>query len=156
MHLFDKAQKKPRHGFYYYLATALLWLAGLAVVFILGNTPAHAQMSNQPWGFKPQNRASIAALMRQVDREGRNTAPATAIYPSYETLVCGGDGRSTATGNSTCIIMSDADGLINIGQDAQGNQSATNQGQTNSADNDNDNEEEENLSDALDDIGGDN
>lgn len=154
MQLFGKIKRKAGCGFCYYAATALLWFLGLVLVFFLGNAPAYAQMSNQPWGFKQQNRASLAALMRQVDREGKEQLPSTYINQAYETLVCGGDGRSTATGNSTCIIMSNADGQVNVGQDAQGNQSATNQGQTSS--NDSESEEEESLSDALDDIGGDN
>lgn len=99
-------------------------------------------MVNQPWGFAQQNRASIAALIKQT--EDRNeTQSVTASAGGCDQLVCGKDGDLSATGNNTCIIMNNSDGVIQIGQDAQGNQTATSSIET---------KETEFISDALDKI----
>lgn len=107
---------------------SLLWAIVLALGLTLDGAKAHAQMINQPWSFAQQNRASIAALMKQTEDSGN--AAATIASGGYDQLVCGGDGASSATGNSTCIIMNNSDGAIQIGQDAQGNQDATNSTET--------------------------
>ncbi|PIR08465.1 hypothetical protein COV53_02840 [Candidatus Gottesmanbacteria bacterium CG11_big_fil_rev_8_21_14_0_20_37_11] len=101
-----------------------LWAAFLLMI-LLFIRPAQAQMNNEAWGFKQQNRASIAALMQQVENKDSNNGAVTGAYAGYDQLVCGGDGQSSATGNSTCIIMNNSDGAIQIGQDAQGSQDAT-------------------------------
>jgi hypothetical protein len=81
---------------------------------------ASAQMSPQPWGFAQQNRASIAALMKQTE----NPTAATSAG-SGDTLICGGGtGQASATANSTCIILSQASGQIQLGQDSNGSQSS--------------------------------
>lgn len=98
-----------------------LWII-LAGTMMAIPFPALAQMVSEPWSFQPQNRASIAALMRQVENENAQAVSAT---PSITTLVCGSDGKSSATGNSTCVILNNAAGNLNIGQDAQGDQSAS-------------------------------
>lgn len=85
------------------------------------STAAQAQMMQQPWSFTPQNRASIAALMQQTERPAALAAPA-----SSDTLICGGGtGESSATANSTCIILNNATGQIELGQDSTGDQSAS-------------------------------
>lgn len=105
----------------------LLWIFSLFLGLVLGSASANAQMANEPWTFKQQNRASIAALMQQVEnRNGTTAATAAAAPGGLDTLICGGDGASAATGNSTCIILNNSNGAIEIGQDAQGNQDANN------------------------------
>ena len=101
----------------------LLWAVAVAAGLFFGSRVANAQQYNQAWGFTTQNRASIAALMQQVEGNGANTA---AAQGGFDTLVCGGDGASSATGNSTCIILNNATGNVEIGQDTEGNQDATN------------------------------
>lgn len=107
--------------FKYIIAAVLLLSLVLGIAFY--SNAAHAQMNNESWGFKQQNRASIAALMQQVESRDQATVASSG---GFEQLVCGGDGQSSATGNSTCIIMSNSSGAIEIGQDAAGNQDANN------------------------------
>lgn len=107
------------------MTVIIFWALALLVGCFWGSRAANAQQFNQAWSFTSQNRASIAALMQQVENGDGNGA-AIAASPSYDSLVCGGGGASTATGNSTCIILNKSDGLIQIGQDANGNQEATN------------------------------
>ena len=94
---------------------------------------ASAQQFNQSWQFKAQNRASIAALIKQVEQqEDANNAVIQQAPGSYDTLLCGGgDGQSAATGNSTCIILNNSTGEIEIGQDADGSQTANNEASQN-------------------------
>lgn len=117
-------EKTEIHEDRYRPVIALLWLTALLFGPVLYCTTAHAQMINQPWGFTQQNRASIAALMKQTE-DSRNATAATATPGSYDQLVCGGDDTSSAAGNSTCIILNNSDGAIQIGQDTQGDQEAT-------------------------------
>ena len=100
----------------------LLWTVAVVAGLFFGSRVANAQQFNQAWSFTSQNRASIAALMQQV--EGSETG--AAAQGSFDTLVCGGDGASSATGNSTCIILNNATGTVEIGQDTEGDQDATN------------------------------
>ena len=125
------------------LAKIMLAAALAMGMMISGTTATHAQTNNQPWGFTQQNRASIAALMKQIEEKETTQAATTAAAGGYDQLVCGKDGESSATGNNTCIIMNNSDGVIQIGQDANGNQSATSNTETNEVDN---------ISDALDEI----
>jgi len=98
----------------------IVFIASIAAV-TLEVTAAHAQMASQPWGFQPQNRASIAALIKQAEDNNRTNVGAT---PSVTNLVCGSDGKSSASGNSTCVILNNAAGEINVGQDSEGSQNA--------------------------------
>lgn len=96
------------------------------------NSSASAQQFNQSWQFKTQNRASIAALIKQVEQEDEASTAVTQAPASYDTLLCGGgDGQSAATGNSTCIILNNSTGAIEIGQDANGSQTANNEASQN-------------------------
>lgn len=116
----NSAEKKNNRMLTIFLMA--LWMAALiGELFFI--TPAHAQMNNESWGFKQQNRASIAALMQQVESSGDATTVASA--GGYDQLVCGGDGQSSATGNSTCIIMNNSNGAIELGQTSEGSQDAT-------------------------------
>lgn len=99
-----------------------LKLAAICSIFLFANVNnASAQMKSEPWGFNPQNRASIAALMQQIERP-----PNSDVAPvSADSLVCGGSEKASARANSTCIILNNALGNISIGQDANGDQTAT-------------------------------
>ena len=101
--------------------------AGLLLCSFCLSSPASAQQSNQSWQFKNQNRASIAALMKQVEQQDEANNAVTQVPVGVDTLICGGDGQSSATGNSTCIILNNSTGAIEIGQDANGSQTANNE-----------------------------
>ena len=91
--------------------------------------PASAQqMLNEAWSFSPQNRASIAALMKQVENQNNGTVIGGGGN-TITTLVCGGhDGAAGATANSACIILNNAPNTsIKLGQDSIGDQTATNE-----------------------------
>jgi hypothetical protein len=91
----------------------------LLAAFLFGlMSPAQAQMATQPWAFQPQNRASIAALMRQVE------SPSPVATTTVTNMVCGSDGESSARGNSTCVILHNALGDIDVGQESNGDQTA--------------------------------
>lgn len=108
-----------------YSGVKILFAVGLIATLFSGK--ATAQMANNPWGFQQQNRASVAALIRQVEREKNTNGTVTqlAAAPSYTSLVCGGGSQPSASGNTTCVILNNAEGRIDVGQDAQGNQTAT-------------------------------
>jgi hypothetical protein len=96
-------------------------VAFISTCLFTGNV--NAQMNERPWGFNTQNRASIAALIKQV--EGSSSASTVTAGTSITNLICGGDGAdASATGNSSCIILNNSDGVISVGQDAAGNQDA--------------------------------
>lgn len=102
--------------------TGFLSAIGLAGIVLVTATPASAQMANNPWSFQQQNRASVAALMRQVEREKINNG---SVQLAPTSLICGSDGKSSASGNSTCVILNNSTGQIEIGQDSKGDQAAT-------------------------------
>lgn len=96
----------------------------LAAACFVGACSALAQTFQKPWGFTAQNRASIAALMRQTENQSATAVVATPST-SVTNLVCGGGDASSALGNSTCVILSEATGDIRVGQDTAGDQSAS-------------------------------
>ncbi len=102
-------------------------IALLSTLFL--STPADAQMMEKPYSFNPQNRASIAALIRSVEEDGSSSSSAQAVTGSTgTTLVCGGSADSAgATGNSSCIILNNSTGEITTSQLSEGDQSATNE-----------------------------
>ena len=112
---------------YIYIMTAFL------MVFIIMSGPVNAQgMNNNAWSPQVQNRASIAALIRDVEENGRGSSSGIASGGGNVTqLVCGGEGDATAKGNSSCIILNNADASIDLGQDSTGDQTATNEDITN-------------------------
>lgn len=102
-----------------------IWTLSLAICAL--STPAFAQSMNDAWSFNTQNRASIAALMKQV-HDSKSQAATTSTSGGATTLICGGgsaDSNSSAMGNSSCIILNNSTGSIEIGQDSIGDQSAS-------------------------------
>ena len=102
-----------------------------STIFIIAPTSVQAQLMDQPWGFNGQNRASIAALMKQVEDQSGASSIVSSGSGDITSLVCGGEGDSTAKANSSCIILNNSDADIYIGQDAEGDQTATNEETTN-------------------------
>lgn len=109
---------------------------GFAVVasFIFAISTAHAQgQNNNAWAPQTSNRAAIASLIRQVEQEGSNANSGALGYAgsSVTQLICGsnsGEGTegssANAQANSSCIILNNSDGALNINQDSDGEQSA--------------------------------
>lgn len=96
-----------------------------AVAFIMLYTyHANAEgLNNDSWSFSSQNRASIAALIKQV--EEKPSAQSGYGYPAVTTMICGGDSSSSAKGNASCILLNNSTGTIEIGQDSEGDQTAS-------------------------------
>lgn len=107
-------------------------MAILLAVLVLPLTAekSFSQDRNQSWQFKGQNRASIAALIRDVEKNGNGTAVSAVPVGGYTNLVCGKDGQSSAAANTTCVILNNSTGTIDVGQDSEGNQTATNHTET--------------------------
>lgn len=94
---------------------------------------------DQPYQFQQTNRSNTAVIMKQVEsgllnpRNNTATTSNAGLDASSTVLICGGsDGGgsgeqslSSATGNSSCVILNNSTGAISIGQDAQGDQGAT-------------------------------
>ena len=98
----------------------------IAVIALGFSTPALAQlMGTNGWSPQLQNRASIAALLQQVEENGSSGSSSSPAATSGVTLVCGDGGDATAKGNSSCIILNNSTGVIDLGQDSNGDQSAT-------------------------------
>ncbi len=103
-----------------------------AVITILPFNYSHAQgMNNNAWSPNPSNRASIAALIRQVEQgEASGSIGSAASANGVTQLICGtssGDGgltSATSQANSSCIIMNNSSGDLNVNQDSIGDQSA--------------------------------
>ena len=93
--------------------------AALAAAVLLAASPAFAQMLQRPWTFSQTNRASIAFSLR-----GNGAPGAVGVAPGTS-ILCGG-GSSTAAGNSTCIVLNNADGTVVIDQVSEGSQDAAN------------------------------
>jgi hypothetical protein len=91
--------------------------------------PAAAQMMERPYDFGPRDRAGIAALMQQVENQrapGPSSVSNTQIKST--TVLCGEGGTggtgSTSKANANCIVLDDATGQVNVGQNSAGNQDA--------------------------------
>ena len=97
------------------LRPAMRPLAAAAMITLVAG-PAFAQMFDRPWRFSQTNRASIAFSLRG------GTDGVAAAGPN---ILCGG-GSSTAAGNSTCIVLNNADGTIVLDQVSEGSQDAAN------------------------------
>lgn len=104
-------------------AIALAGLAGLAA-------GAQAQQFDQPWSFSQQNRAQLAVTMKQLkDGIGQSAGSSSTGTAGFTTIICGG-GAATATANNTCIVLNNATGQIETGQDAEGSQDAASSTET--------------------------
>ncbi len=103
-----------------FIRKASLMAAAAAGIGLIAST-ASAQMFEQPRQFKQRDGAGLAVFMRSLS--GTNTS-ATAGGDST-ILVCGGSGgQSTATANSSCIILNNSDASALIGQESDGDQGA--------------------------------
>ncbi len=96
------------------------------ISFFIAPVDTNAQMNETPWGFKTQNRASIASLIKQVeDAEGRSAANTATTSGAVTQLICGGDSaNASSAGNTTCIILNNSDGMISLDQTNNGDQGA--------------------------------
>ncbi len=116
----------------YFEKTRILGVFTLMSTFFMAAPMAQAQgLNNNSWSPQATSRASIAALIYQVEKEGSsgNSATAFAGSGSVTQLICGdstnGDSptSSNAQANSSCIILNNSDGAnIDIGQDSVGDQ----------------------------------
>ena len=102
-----------------------LGLATLAAAgtFLLAGT-AVAQLYEKPYAPQARDRAGLAVYMKNLKETRRNSVTANgggeATY-----LVCGGSGgQSTATANSSCVILNNSDASLGVGQGSDGNQNA--------------------------------
>lgn len=107
----------------------LRMVLGVAVGSLLLATTAQADdplMGKGPWNFTPQNRAAIAIAIKNIEDPGSGGAG---------TIVCGGTSgaggqgatgsASSATANSSCIIINNSDGaIVHNDQESDGNQDA--------------------------------
>ncbi len=100
------------------LRAAATALAGAALIALVAG-PAAAQMFQKPWSFSPTNRASIAFSLHNDGHSSSGSALAGT------SILCGG-GSSTAAGNSTCIVLNNANGQIALDQTSEGSQDAAN------------------------------
>tara|TARA_R110002124_G_scaffold233406_1_gene398675 strand:+ start:28936 stop:29343 length:408 start_codon:yes stop_codon:yes gene_type:complete len=118
-----------------YITGKTLLFIGSCFIFLISSWAAHAQMSSAPWGFAAQNRASIAALIRQVESADSSAQGSVSAAPAAITnLVCGSDGSSSAKGTGSCIILNNASAAIDLLQDSEGDNTATSNDTTNIAD----------------------
>lgn len=104
-----------------------------AISTMLTSAPAEAQgMNNNAWAPQDSNRAAIAALIRQAEQDDGSSSSGALGYAgsSVTQLICGsnsgeGTGASAnAQANSSCIILNNSDGALNINQDSLGDQDA--------------------------------
>lgn len=98
----------------------------LVTLTVSMSAAAHAQAIRDTWGFQPQNRASLAVAMHQVENANASANAVTGLANSGVTQLVCGDSGTNATANSTCVIMNNSAGEIRIGQDSDGDQTATN------------------------------
>lgn len=105
---------------------SLLALAAAGVCLAAGT--ASAQMYKQPWTFQTTDRAGLAVYMKNLD-SSKNSSATSGGDATY--LVCGGSGgASTATANSSCIILNNSDASLGIGQGSEGSQDANSSTET--------------------------
>ena len=113
--------RTPRLPYFRHAAIAVA-AAGVLAAF----TPqvVVAQMMDS-YRFQARDRASIAFGMRNAENPPRASA---ASAGSVTQLVCGsGEGGSTAAGstaNSSCVILNNVAGGVDVGQDSVGDQNA--------------------------------
>lgn len=110
------------------------YLFAAVAAFLFAISTAHAQgLNNNAWAPQASNRAAIAALMRQVEQDGSASNSGALGYAgsSVTQLICGsnsgegtGGSSANAQANSSCIILNNSDGALNINQDSEGEQSA--------------------------------
>lgn len=115
------------------LAAGAARAAAGALLLTLLSATASAQMFDKPWSATPRDRAGIAVIMKQAesglydrrDQKGSGGGVPSLTY-NTTTLVCAGSGgEATSTANSSCLILNNATGAIDVGQGADGNQGAS-------------------------------
>ena len=113
------------------LRHAAIAVAAASVLSAFSPQVVSAQMM-ESYRFQGRDRASIAFGMRDVE----NPRPAIGASGagSVTQLVCGsGEGGSTAAGstaNSSCVILNNVAGGVDVGQDSVGDQNANASAQT--------------------------
>lgn len=116
-----------------YNVSPLIMAAAVTVAFV--SAPAWAQgLNNNAWTPQASNRAAVAALIRQVEQDDGASSNSGALGyagSSVTQLICGsnsgegtGGSSANAQANSSCIILNNSDGALNINQDSEGEQSA--------------------------------
>ncbi len=109
---------------------SVLGLAAGFVAFTSGTALADDPfMCKAPWNFTPQNRASIAIAIKNIEDPGSGGSGAGTIICGG-TSGAGGQGAvgsaSGATANSSCIIINNSDGaIVTNPQYSDGDQEAT-------------------------------
>jgi hypothetical protein len=105
------------------LRIASLTVAAAAGVCLFADT-AVAQLFEKPYAPQARDRAGLAVYMKNL-QESRRNAASSELGGSATYLVCGGSGgQSTATANSSCIILNNSDAQLGIGQGSKGDQDA--------------------------------
>jgi hypothetical protein len=106
------------------LRKASLTVVAAAGVCLLAGTAA-AQMYEKPYAPAARDRAGLAVYMKNLDESRRSNSVTSSGAGDATYLVCGGSGgQSTATANSSCIILNNSDAQLGIGQGSDGNQNA--------------------------------
>ena len=105
------------------LRIASLTVAAAAGACLLAGAAA-AQMYEKPYAPQARDRAGLAVYMKNLKEARRNDVLSNgggdATY-----LVCGGSGgQSTATANSSCVILNNSDAQLGVGQGSKGDQDA--------------------------------
>jgi hypothetical protein len=111
----------------------VLAAAGAAVLLAsAGPQVAMAQQFTDPVDIGGQrNGAAIAQMIERVEERDETSGVAGSggsTTVESTTVLCGGGGRdgtsSSATSNRNCIILNDANGEVQVGQDSAGDQTA--------------------------------
>lgn len=109
------------------LRHAAIAVAAASVLAAFTPQVVSAQMMDS-YRFQARDRASIAFGMRDVENAQRGGGGGAGAASSVTQLVCGsGEGGSTAagsTGNSSCLILNNVNGAVDVGQDSTGDQNA--------------------------------
>lgn len=105
-----------------------------AAVLLASAAPqlANAQQFTDPVDIGGQrNGAAIAQMIERVEERDETSGVAGSgggTTVESTTVLCGGGGRegtsSSATSNRNCIILNDANGEVQVGQDSAGDQTA--------------------------------
>ena len=102
---------------------SLVCIALVAAGLVPAISMAQPGQNSEPWSAQPADRAGLAVALKQADG---GFPSANGSGGSTTQLVCGGGtGTASATANSTCIILNNSTGEIDVGQGSRGDQTAT-------------------------------
>ena len=116
----------------YNIKGTLIITALVSSIFVRAPTWAQG-LNNNAWSPQPSNRAAIASLIRQVEQDDTSSSSGALgfVGSNVTQLICGsnsgegtGGSSANAQANSSCIILNNSDGALNINQDSDGEQSA--------------------------------